>query len=174
MELSTQLRAGTLAGISFGSYGSTIPSCYSRPASKLGHYPAFPVIAFSVSNTQVRSMSERSKQLDPYSILGVDRNASIEEITAAFRQKRDEVTYSPRLSATEIEAAYEVLKNPELRERVNRKLDTQAAVSQTTSAPAPSPEDDSPPATVSRRSSRLKSAFLIVFFGVLLVSVFFC
>ena len=67
---------------------------------------------------------------DPYSVLGVQRNADADEIKAAWRSKAKSVhpdhnQSDPGASSrfAEVGRAYEVLKDPERRKRYDRAVD---------------------------------------------------
>lgn len=74
---------------------------------------------------------------DPYSLLGVKRDADADEIKAAWRSKaktlhpdhnQDDPLAAKRFS--EVGAAYEVLKDPERRRRFDKKFETQQTIMQ--------------------------------------------
>lgn len=74
---------------------------------------------------------------DPYSLLGVKRDADADEIKAAWRAKaktlhpdhnQDDPDATKRFS--EVGAAYEVLKDPERRRRFDKRFETQQTIMQ--------------------------------------------
>ncbi|MCB5202996.1 DnaJ domain-containing protein [Neorhizobium sp. T786] len=74
---------------------------------------------------------------DPYSVLGVQRNAGADEIKAAWRSKAKSVhpdhnQEDPSASTrfTEVGKAYEVLKDPERRMRYDRAVDAHQTIMQ--------------------------------------------
>lgn len=77
------------------------------------------------------------KMRDPYSLLGVKRDAGADEIKAAWRAKakslhpdhnQDDPQATKRFS--EVGQAYEILKDPERRRRFDRNFDTQQTILQ--------------------------------------------
>ncbi len=67
-------------------------------------------------------MSKRPSHFNPYSVLGIQQDASTTEIEKAHRQKLIEAQYSASISVKHVEAAYLVLIDPDERQRLDKKL----------------------------------------------------
>jgi len=67
-------------------------------------------------------MRRRRSHFNPYTILGIQQDASTAEIERAYRQKLIEAQYSTSISVKHVEAAYLVLVDPDDRRRLDKKL----------------------------------------------------
>jgi ssDNA-binding Zn-finger/Zn-ribbon topoisomerase 1 len=68
------------------------------------------------------AMRKRRSHINPYSVLGIQQDASTAEIERAYRQKLIEAQYSTSISVKHVEAAYLVLVDPDDRRRLDKKL----------------------------------------------------
>ena len=111
-------------------------------------------------------MNNKANQSNPYSILGIQRDATTAEIEKAHRQKLIEAQYSVSLSVDHIEAAYLVLIDPDERHRLDNRLiaaslkkgvSTEEAVAKVKIAPSEKER------TRQRRKALLASVLLAVF-----------
>ena len=67
-------------------------------------------------------MSYRPNHSDPYTVLGIEQDASTQEIKKAHRQKLIEAQYSVSISVDYVEAAYLILIDPDERRRLDMNL----------------------------------------------------
>ncbi len=109
-------------------------------------------------------MREDRDKLNPYSVLEVDRDASVKEIEVAYRLKMNAAAVSATASVVHLEAAYRILKDPERREHLNRKLDAQTMMRSLSEA---IPED------VSSTKPDLRGIKVALLIGLLVVCLFF-
>lgn len=72
------------------------------------------------------AMSKRPSHFNPYTVLGIQPDASTAEIKKAHRQKLIEAQYSASISVKHVEAAYLVLVDPDQRQRLDKKLNDAA------------------------------------------------
>lgn len=62
------------------------------------------------------------QETDPYVVLGVDRDATLEEIAEAYRLRKFEATRSDPPRVIQLDAAFMILKDPEQRARFTETL----------------------------------------------------
>jgi len=111
-------------------------------------------------------MSYRANHSDPYTVLGIEQDASIQEIKKAHRQKLIEVQYSVTISREYVEAAYLILIDPDERRRLDMNLNA-AAVNNECSTEDTAIEVTSDPHPTDRprqRRMELLAVFLLVVF----------
>jgi hypothetical protein len=113
-------------------------------------------------------MSRPRKESDPYVVLGVERDATLEQIVEAYRQKKFEATRSDPSKVIHIDAAFGILKDSEQREEITQTLFKKDLLEGM-------PDDQAKNRSTKRRSLRaaqFKSASLAVLMVVLGVTTF--